>query len=35
LVSVDPARVLLAAALIYALSGPVQAVYRRFKGAKV
>jgi CDP-diacylglycerol--serine O-phosphatidyltransferase len=31
LVSVDPARVLLAAAMIYALSGPVQAVYRRFK----
>lgn len=31
LVLVDPARVLLAAALIYALSGPVQAIYRRFK----
>jgi CDP-diacylglycerol--serine O-phosphatidyltransferase len=31
LVSVDPARILLAAAMIYALSGPVQAVYRRFK----
>ena len=31
LVSVDPARVLLAAAMIYALSGPVQAIYRRFK----
>ncbi len=30
LVSLDPARVLLAAALLYALSGPAQAVYRRF-----
>lgn len=31
LVSVDPARVLLAAAMVYAMSGPVQAIYRRFK----
>ncbi|AKH70198.1 CDP-diacylglycerol--serine O-phosphatidyltransferase [Spongiibacter sp. IMCC21906] len=30
LVSIDPARVLLCAALIYALSGPVMAGYRRF-----
>ncbi len=31
LVLLDPPRVLLAAALIYALSGPAQAVYRRFQ----
>jgi CDP-diacylglycerol---serine O-phosphatidyltransferase len=31
LVSLDPARVLLGATLIYALSGPVQAVYRRLQ----
>ncbi|QQD17555.1 CDP-diacylglycerol--serine O-phosphatidyltransferase [Spongiibacter nanhainus] len=34
LVSVDPARMLLAAALIYAMSGPVLAVYRRFFASK-
>lgn len=35
LVSVDPARVLLCAALIYAFSGPVQAGYRRLKSSAV
>ena len=31
LISVDPARILLGIALVYALSGPVQASYRRLK----
>ncbi|WP_372865626.1 CDP-diacylglycerol--serine O-phosphatidyltransferase [Spongiibacter sp.] len=33
LVSVDPARILLGLVLVYALSGPVQAIYRRAKGS--
>jgi CDP-diacylglycerol--serine O-phosphatidyltransferase len=35
LVSVDPARILLGIVLLYALSGPVQAIYRRVKAPKV
>ena len=34
LVTVDPARVLLAAAVLYALSGPVGAVYRKLRGVR-
>lgn len=35
LVSVDPARILLGIVLVYALSGPVQAIYRRFRASAV